>query len=275
VVRIKVIGTDISIISVRNEDYISLTDMLKAKDGDFFISDWLRNRNTVEFLNIWERLNNPNFNYGEYAIIRTKVGLNSYKISVKEWVKKTNAIGLRATAGRYGGTYAHKDIAFEFGMWISAEFKIYLIKEFQRLKEKEREQFGWDIRRTLTKINYKIHTDAIKNNLIPNKVNRNQVNKIYANEADLLNVAIFGLTAKQWRDNNTQKKGNIRDHATISQLVCLSNLENLNALLIKEGFEQEKRLIKLNKIAIDQMKLLLDDQRVKKLAPSKKFTEND
>ena len=274
-VRIKVIGTDISIISVRNEDYISLTDMLKAKDGDFFISDWLRNRNTVEFLNIWERLNNPNFNYGEYAIIRTKVGLNSYKISVKEWVKKTNAIGLRATAGRYGGTYAHKDIAFEFGMWISAEFKIYLIKEFQRLKEKEREQFGWDIRRTLTKINYKIHTDAIKNNLIPNKVNRNQVNKIYANEADLLNVAIFGLTAKQWRDNNTQKKGNIRDHATISQLVCLSNLENLNALLIKEGFEQEKRLIKLNKIAIDQMKLLLDDQRVKKLAPSKKFTEND
>ena len=208
--KINVKGTEISIINVEDEDYISLTDMLKAKDGDFFISDWLRNRNTVEFLGIWEHLNNPNFNYGEYAAIRSKAGLNNFKVSVKEWVEKTNAIGLRATAGRYGGTYAHKDIAFEFGMWISPEFKIYLIKEFQRLKEQERELLGWDIRRNLAKINYRIHTDAIKENLIPEEITKEQANCIYASEADILNVALFGMIAKEWRDSNTSKNGNIK-----------------------------------------------------------------
>ena len=263
--KINVKGTQISIVDIENEDYISFTDMLKAKDGDFFISDWLRNRNTVEFLGIWERLNNSKFNYGEYAIIRSKAGLNNYKISVKEWVAKTNAIGLQAKAGRYGGTYAHKDIAFEFGMWISAEFKIYLIKEFQRLKEQEKKQLGWDIKRILTKINYRIHTDAIKENLIPKEITKNQVNQVYANEADVLNVALFGLTAKDWRDNNQNKKSNIRDYANVSQLVCLSNLENFNALFIKEGVSQEKRLIKLNQIAIQQMRLLTEDKGIKKL----------
>ena len=254
--KINVKGTKITILAVNNEDYISLTDMLKAKDGDFFISDWLRNRNTMEFLGIWEKLNNPNFNYGEFAIIRNKSGLNNFKISVKEWVKRTNAIGIRATAGRYGGTYAYKDLAFEFGMWISAEFKIYLIKEFQRLKEYEHKKLGWDIKRNLVKINYKIHTDAIKENLIPKELTKKEINHIYANEADVLNMALFGKTAKEWRDKNKNKKGNIRDYANISQLVCLSNLENLNAHFINEGLKQSKRLEKLNEIAISQMKLL-------------------
>lgn len=263
--KINVKGTEITIINVENEDYISITDMLKAKDGDFFISDWLRNRNTVEFLGIWEHLNNPNFNYGEYATIRSKAGLHNYKISVKEWVDKTNAVGLKATAGRYGGTYAHKDIAFEFGMWISAEFKIYLIKEFQRLKEQEQKQLGWDIKRNLTKINYRIHTDAIKENLIPKELTKEQSNQIYASEADVLNVALFGMTAKEWREHNKEKEGNIRDYANVSQLVCLSNLENLNALFITEGLSQDKRLLKLNQIAIHQIRLLTEDKSIKKL----------
>lgn len=268
--KIRVEDTEITIISVNDEDYISLTDMLKAKDGDFFISDWLRNRNTVEFLGIWERIYNPDFNYGEYAIIRSQAGLNSYKISVKEWAAKTNAIGLNAKAGRYGGTYAHKDIAFEFGMWISAEFKIYLIKEFQRLKEDEYNQLGWDIKRNLVKINYRIHTDAIKKNLIPPELSKSQINFVYALEADVLNVALFGKTAKQWRDENSDKKRNIRDYANISQLICLSNLENINALFINEGMTQKERLKKLNNIAIPQMKLLIDDHGVKKFGGRKK-----
>ncbi len=262
---ISVIETDIRIISVNDEDYISLTDMLKAKDGDFFISDWLRNRNTVEFLGIWERVYNPDFNYGEYATIRSQAGLNSYKISVKEWAAKTNAIGLVAKTGRYGGTYAHKDIAFEFGMWISPEFKIYLIKEFQRLKEDEYKQLGWDVKRNLAKINYRIHTDAIKKNLIPPELSKKQINFVYAAEADVLNMALFGMTAKQWRDKNADTKGNIRDEANGAQLVCLSNLESLNALLIADGLPQGQRLDRLNKIAIGQMKLLVDDVAVKKL----------
>ncbi len=263
--KIEVIGTEISVIIINDNDYISLTDMLKAKDGDFFISDWLRNRNTLEFLGIWESIYNPTFNYGEFAIIKSQAGLNSYKISVKEWTEKTNAIGLKATAGRYGGTYAHKDIAFEFGMWVSAEFKIYLIKEFQRLKDEEFKQLGWDIRRNLVKINYRIHTDAIKQNLIPPELTSKQVNLIYAAEADVLNMALFGITAKEWRDKNPGKKGNIRDEADISQLVCLSNLENLNALFIKENILQPERLRKLNQIAIQQMKLLMDNSSVKQL----------
>jgi len=263
--KIEVQGTLISIMTIRDEDYISLTDMLKAKDGDFFISDWLRNRNTVEFLGIWERIYNPDFNYGEFAIIKSQAGLNNYKISVKEWAEKTNAIGLKATAGRYGGTYAHKDIAFEFGMWISAEFKIYLIKEFQRLKNEEQKSLGWDIKRNLTKINYRIHTDAIKQNLIPVELHKNQINQIYASEADVLNMALFGITASDWREHNLDKKGNIRDYADVAQLVCLANLEAMNALFISEGHHQSQRLEKLNMVAIQQMKILTEDSMVKKL----------
>ena len=252
-------------ITVTKDDYISLTDMLKAKDGDFFISDWLRNRNTLEYLGIWERIHNPDFNYGEFATIKSQAGLNSYKISVKEWVAKTNAIGLTAKAGRYGGTYAHKDIAFEFGMWISAEFKIYLVKEFQRLKEHEQGQLEWNVKRQLTKINYRIHTDAVKENLIPENLTPRQISIVYANEADVLNMALFGKTAKQWRDENPGKKGNIRDYANVSQLVCLVNLENLNAVFINEGLPQGERLKKLNQIAIEQMKILVQDHAVKML----------
>jgi hypothetical protein len=270
---ISVKGAKITVIKQGNSDYdyISLTDMLKAKDGDFFISDWLRNRNTVEFLGIWERIYNPNFNYGEFAIIKSKAGLNNYKISAKEWVEKTKAIGLKATTGRYGGTYAHKDIAFEFGMWISAEFKIYLIKEFQRLKESEAEnlKLGWNLQRTLTKINYKIHTDAIKENLIPHELTKAQLSMKYANEADLLNVALFGITAKMWREQNPKLKGNIRDYASIEQLVVLSNLESINALLIRDGLSQKDRILKLNNTAILQMKSLLTSNGAKKLESPK------
>lgn len=263
--KIRVKGTEITVYSDGDMDFISLTDMLRAKDGDFFISDWLRNRNTVEFLGIWEQVHNPAFNYGEFATIRSQAGLNSYKISIKEWVAKTNAIGLVAKAGRYGGTYAHKDIAFEFGMWISAEFKIYLIKEFQRLKEQDLQQLGWDIRRNLTKINYRIHTDAIKANLIPPKLTSKEINSIYASEADLLNMALFGKTAKQWRNETPDHKGNIRDEANVSQLVCLANLETLNAHFIHQGLPQAERLKILNQTAIHQMKLLLADRDVKQL----------
>jgi hypothetical protein len=267
--KITVQGTEITILKVKDEDYISLTDMIRAKDGDFFIKDWLRNRNTMEFLGIWERLNNPNFNWGEFALIRNKSGLNNFKISVKEWVEKTNAVGIRATAGRYGGTYAHKDLAFEFGMWISAEFKIYLIKEFQRLKEYEQKQLGWDIKRNLAKINYTIHTDAIKHNLIPKELSKKEITHIYANEADVLNMALFGMTAKEWRDENNDKKGNMRDYANVTLLVVLSNLENLNSEFIKQKMSQEERLINLNTIAISQMKLLTQDARNKLLGGKK------
>jgi len=249
-------------IRVLADDYISLTDMLRSKDGNFFITDWLRNRNTVEYLGIWERVHNSDFNYGEFAIIKSQAGLNSYKISVKEWVAKTNAIGLTAKAGRYGGTYAHPDIAFEFGMWISAEFKIYLIKEFQRLKHEESTGLEWNIKRQLTKINYRIHTDAIRENLIPATLNKQQISHVYALEADILNMALFGKTAKQWRDKNPDKEGNIRDYANVSQLVCLANLENLNAVFISESLEQPERLLRLNRIAISQMKILLGDKVV-------------
>ncbi|MFH0755122.1 MAG: KilA-N domain-containing protein [bacterium] len=265
--KIIVKGIEITIIKQNNNDYISLTDILKAKDGDFFISDWLRNRNTVEFLGIWESIYNPFFNYGEFAIIKSQTGLNNYKISVKEWVKKTNAIGLKATTGRYGGTYAHKDIAFEFGMWISAEFKIYLIKEFQRLKQDENNclKLEWNLQRILAKINYKIHTDAIKEKLIPQELNKYQIEEKYANEADLLNVALFGITAKIWRDQNPKLKGNIRDYANIEQLVILSNMESINATLIHQGLIQSKRIQQLNILAITQMKSLLGNKEIKKL----------
>ncbi|MEI7503636.1 MAG: KilA-N domain-containing protein [Paludibacter sp.] len=265
--KIIVIGSEITIINSDGRDYISITDMLKAKDGDFFISDWLRNRNTVEFLGIWERVYNPDFNYGEYAIIKSQAGLNNYKISVKEWVEKTNAIGLKATAGRYGGTYAHPDIAFEFGMWISAEFKIYLVKEFQRLKEDEsdRLKLNWNLQRTLAKVNYHIHTDAIKENLIPCELTKQEASYVYATEADMLNMALFGKTAALWRQENPDLEGNIRDYATIEQLVVLTNLESLNAVLIAQELPQSDRLLQLNKTAIQQLKVLTNNTSMKKL----------
>jgi len=255
---IEVQGTAIAVLSYKDEDFISLTDMLKAKDGDFFISDWLRNRNTVEFLGVWESIYNPRFNYGEFAIIKSQAGLNSYKISVKEWVEKTSAIGLKATAGRYGGTFAHKDIAFEFGMWISAEFKIYLIKEFQRLKEDEnrRLSLAWNLNCTLSKLNYRIHTDAVKAHLIPPEVTPAQAAITYASEADLLNVALFGHTARHWRDANPKLEGNVRDYAGIEQLLVLANMEGMNAEFIHMGSAQGERLKRLNQIAIRQMRVL-------------------
>jgi len=266
-VIINVRGTSVAVIPRAAGDYISLTDMLKAKDGDFFIADWLRNRNTVEFLGIWESIYNPDFNYGEFAIIKSQTGLNSYKLSVKDWVQKTKAIGLKAVAGRYGGTFAHKDIAFEFGMWISAEFKSYLIREFQRLKEAEmlKLKTGWDIQRTLAKVNYRIHTDAIKDSLVPPELTKKQVDAVYANEADILNVALFGKTAAQWRQQNPGLRGNIRDCATIEQLVVLSNLESVNSVFIRKGLPQNQRLRQLNQTAISQMRSLAGSSSLKKL----------
>ena len=254
--ELKVLDKNISYFKVNNEDYISITDMLKSKDGNFFVTDWLRNRNTIEFLGIWEEIHNPNFNYGEFAIIKSKAGLNSYKISVKEWVEKTNAIGIMSKAGRYGGTYAHKDIAFEFGMWISPKFKILLIKEFERLKKEEQQKIGWNAKRELSKINYKIHTNAIKENLIPSELTKEQRKYIYAEEADVLNMALFGVTAKEWKIKNPNFDGNIRDYASINELICLANLENLNSVFINDGLSQFERITRLNKIAISQMKTL-------------------
>jgi hypothetical protein len=261
-------GIEIAVVDYGNDDYISLTDMLRAKNGDYLITDWLRNRNTVEFLGIWESIYNPGFNYGEFAIIKSKAGLNSFRPSVKDWVTSTNAIGLRATAGRYGGTYAHKDIAFEFGMWISPEFKIYLIKEFDRLKQDEQLRLSqdWDLQRTLAKINYRIHTDAIRDELVPPEVTREQARVVYANEGDLLNVALFGMTAGQWRALHPDAAGNMRDEATLEQLIVLSNLESINAVLIREGMEAGERLVRLNKIAIEKMRLLVGNSHVRMLA---------
>ena len=253
---INVSGVEIRVTKFNDEDYICLTDMLKAKDGEFFITDWLRNRNTLEYIGIWEKVYNPDFNYGEFATIRNQAGLNSFKIGVQEFAERTNAICIKAKAGRYGGTYAHKDIAFEFAMWISAEFKIYIVKEFQRLKVEEQRQIGWSAKRELAKINYRIHTDAIQNNLIPPAVSRAQMNIIYANEADVLNVALFGKTHQQWQRENPTLKGNQRDYATINQLICISNMENINAVMINDGIPQPQRLKRLNEIAIHQMRVL-------------------
>ena len=258
-------GVNVAVIKIGKEDYLSLTDMLRSKEGEFFFFNWLRNRNTVEFLGIWEKVNNPCFNSAEFDIIKSKAGLNSFRLSAKEWTEKTHAIGIVSKTGRYGGTFAHKDIAFEFAMWISPEFKVYLIREFQRLKEKEQGIIGWTAKRELSKINYHIHTDAIKQNLIPAKVSESQLSFIYANEADVLNVALFGMTAKEWRDINPTLKGNIRDYATISQLICLSNLESLNAVLINDSVPQPERLHKLNSIAIQQMSILVDGESSRKL----------
>ena len=264
--KINIEGSEISVIAIGNRDYISLTDMVRnIENGSALIEKWLRNKNTIEFLGIWEDMYNPNFNSPEFEEIKIEAGLNRFILSVKQWVKKTNSIGIVAKAGRYGGTYAHKDIAFEFASWVSPYFKLYLIKEFERLKKEEQEKLGWDIKRNLAKINYRIHTDAIKNNLVPEKLPKEKINFIYASEADILNVALFGMTAKEWREENPKLKGNIRDYADISQLVCLSNLENLNAVFINEGMKQSDRLEKLNFIAIEQMKILSEAETTKKL----------
>jgi len=257
---IKVQWIIVNVIKKEKDDYISLTDMIKAKDWDFFISDRLRNRNTIEFLSIREEINNPNFNYGESAIVKSKAWLNNYKISVKERTEKTNAIWIIAKSGKYWWTYAHKDIAFEFGMWISPKFKIYLIKEFQRLKEQEVKALDRDVKRFLTKMNYRIHTDAIKDNLIPKELSQDEINHIYADEADVLNKALFWQTAKQRKDQNLDKKWNIRDYANIEQLIILANLESINAEFIKMWLDQSKRLQILNQTAISQMKSLIQNQ---------------
>jgi len=259
--KITVLKTEISVIQVNEEDYICLTDMVRnIENGEFFILNWLRNRNTIEFLGIWERVYNPNFNPVEFDKIKSQSGLNSYRISAKEWCEKTNAIGIQSRSGRYGGTYAHKDIAFEFGLWISPEFKIYLIKEFQRLKDTEQKLLGWSAKRELAKINYHIHTDAVKQNLVPKELTPKQASIIYADEADVLNIALFGITAKEWRSKNPDLKGNIRDYASINELICLSNMENINAVLINDGIPQNERLLRLNRIAIQQMTVLVEVQ---------------
>ena len=269
---LNLLNSTVGVRTIDKPNYISLTDIARHRNpqhSDDLIRNWLRNRNTIEFLGIWERLNNLGFKPVEFDGFRKQAGLNSFTLTPKQWIERTGAVGIVSKAGRYGGTFAHKDIAFEFATWISVEFKLYLIKEFQRLKEEEFKQLGWDIKRNLAKINYRIHTDAIKENLVPRQVTKAQLNHIYASEADVLNVALFGLTAKKWRENNQSKKGNIRDYANVSQLICLSNLENLNALFINEGMAQKDRLIKLNAIAIQQMKRLTDDHGIKKLEGGK------
>ncbi|MFA6917971.1 MAG: KilA-N domain-containing protein [Candidatus Gracilibacteria bacterium] len=253
-------GIDIALISIKTEDYISLTDMAKSFGGEIVICNWMRSRNTLEFLGIWEYLHNSEFKSIEFDGFKKEAGLNRFTMSSRKWIKSVNAIGLISKAGRYGGgTFAHKDIAFEFGSWLSPEFKLYLIKEFQRLKEEENKtkSLEWDLSRNLAKINYKIHTNAIKEKLIPVEITKEQESIIYANEADVLNMALFGRTAKQWKAENAHKEGNIRDYATVEQLVVLANLESLNSVLIKSGIAQPTRLKELNKIAIDQMKTLI------------------
>jgi len=265
--KINVQQTEITVIELNEKDYISLTDMVKnIENGLALIEKWLRNKNTIEFLGIWEEMYNPNFNSPEFEGIKNEAGLNRFILSVKQWTEKTNSIGIIAKAGRYGGTYAHKDIAFEFASWVSPQFKLYLIKEFDRLKAKEQEQLGWSVKRELSKLNYHIHTDAIKQNLIPTELTAKQKSFVYAEEADVLNVALFGITAKEWRKENPDMKGNIRDYATINQLICLSNMENLNAVFIQKGMEQSERLTELNKIAIQQMKVLeaVEDRKLLK-----------
>ena len=263
-------GTEITIFQGNQSEYISLTDIARYKDierTDSIIQNWLRNRNTIELLGFWEQLNNPDFKPIEFDGFKKQAGLNSFILTAKQWIEKTNAIGLISKSGRYGGTFAHKDIAFEFASWISIEFKLYIIKEFQRLKEDENDrlQLDWNLQRTLAKVNYRIHTDAIKETLIPKELNKTQISFVYANEADLLNVALFGFTAKQWRDANPTAAGNVRDIATLEQLVVLSNMESINAVLIHQGLSQSERLVQLNTVAITQMKSLLNSRQLKKL----------
>jgi len=270
--QIVVKGTKITILSKEKVDFISLSDMVRNfEGGNALIEQWLRNKDTVEFLGIWELLNNPGFNSPEFEGIKNDAGTNRFYLSVKRWVQTTNATGIIARAGRYGGTFAHKDIAFEFGSWLNPEFKLYLIKEFQRLKEDENQRLSleWNLNRTLAKINYRIHTDAIKEKIIPPALTKRQQQEIYASEADVLNVAMFGKTAGEWRRDNPGLKGNIRDYSTIEQLLVLANLESINSEFIRMGLEQRERLVKLNKTAIKQMKSLAENSYLKKLSDDK------
>lgn len=258
----------ISVIVQNEIDYINLTDMTTSfREGSGLIGKWVTNKNTLEYLSVWEKINNPNFNYPEFGVIEKEAGTNRFIMSVGQWIDRTKAAGMLVKAGRYGGTFAHKDIAFHFAMWLSPEFQIYLVNEFQRLKDEEssRLKLDWDLQRTLAKVNYHIHTDAIKENLIPHEITAQQVGLVYASEADLLNVALFGRTAKDWRDHHPDKTGNLRDHATLEQLVVLSNLESINALLIQQGLSQGERLIQLNQVAITQMRSLLASKAIKRL----------
>lgn len=265
--KIVVQDIPVHVVKFNDEDYISRTDMLKTKDGGVLISKWLSNKNTIEFLGIWEELYNPNFNYTEFGIIMSEAGVNRFTLSVKQWIERTNAIGIQAKTGRYGGSYAHKDIAFELGSWISPKFKLLLIREFQRLKQEENDRLKleWNLTRTLAKVNYHIHTDAIKENLVPDDLSKQKQSFVYATEADLLNVALFNKTAGQWRNENPDKEGNIRDYATMEQLVVLSNMESMNAELIKAGIGPADRLVKLNQMAISQMRVLIENTQLKKL----------
>ena len=261
--KITVQDTQITVTQYDGRDYISLTDMANAKESESraadIIKNWIRNRYTIEFLGTWEMMHNPGFKVVEFDHFKSQAGLPSFVMSVGEWIEKTNAIGIVVKRGKYGGTYAFRDIAFEFGTAISVPFKLYLIEEFQRLKSDEQKQIGWSAKRELSKINYRIHTDAIKQHLIPDEVTPAQASIIYAEEADVLNVAMFGTTARQWREANPELKGNIRDYATINELICLSNMENINAVLIDEGIPQGDRLVKLNQVAIQQMRVLEGD----------------
>ena len=267
--KIKVQNTEISIVTINNDDYISLTDMVRNQMQEHVIFRWLSLKSTIEYLGEWEMLYNPVFNCTEFGTIKNMAGSNNFVLSVKTWIERTGAIGIVSKAGRYGGTYAHRDLAYHFGMWISPKFQLLLVKEYQRLKTEEQKQLGWSAKRELSKINYRIHTDAIKSHLIPDEVTREQASIIYAEEADVLNVAIFGMTARQWREANPELKGNIRDYATNrstfgrlypkglkNELICLSNMENINAVLINDGIPQGERLVKLNQIAIQQMQVL-------------------
>ena len=268
---INVKGTEIIILSEKNKDeYISLTGIARYRDAersDYILQNWLRNRSTIEFVGLWEQFNNPNFNSIEFDGIKNMAGSNSFSLTPKRWIEATNAIGIISKTGKYGGTFAHRDIAFEFATWISAEFKFYFINEFQRLKadENDRLKLEWNLQRTLAKVNYHIHTDAIKENLIPKELSKDKINFVYTNEADMLNVALFGMTAKDWRDKNPKAEGNIRDAASIEQLVVLSNMESINAVLIHQGLKKSERLQHLNKIAITQMKSLVGNAQISKL----------
>jgi hypothetical protein len=268
--KILVEGNEIMVLNNKENDFISLTDMARYRDQErtnYIIQNWMRTRSAIEFCGLWEQLNNPDFKRIEFDAFKNESGSNSFTLTPQKWIETTNAKGIISKSGRYGGTFAHRDIAFEFATWISAEFKFYFIKEFQRLKteENDRLKLEWNLQRTLAKVNYHIHTDAIKENLIPNQITKEQASFVYANEADLLNVALFGMTAKEWRAQNPDTKGNIRDETTIEQLVVLSNLESINALLIQQGMTQNDRLIQLNKTAITQMKSLVQNKSINKL----------
>ncbi|MBR5836150.1 MAG: KilA-N domain-containing protein [Bacteroidales bacterium] len=256
--KIKVKESEVTILSINENDYISLTDIAKHKSDDPFlvINHWMRNRNTIEYLGLWETIFNPDFKPTEFGRFKMEAGLNAFTLSPQKWTNATGAIGIVTRAGRYGGTYAHKDIAFKFASWISVEFELYMVKEFQRLKEYEQSKLGWSAKRELARINYHIHTSAVSRNLIPEKVTANQLRYVYASEADLLNVALFGMTAKEWRESHPEAEGNIRDYATINELICLSNMESMNSVLIESGMDQSDRLIRLNETAIRQMEIL-------------------